>query len=622
VTKLRRIDTFLDRGIVGVAVLMALYHMVASQYIFFGPFLHQNIHLALACIILILVAMKRWPRLRPPLLIFLPLVVASTLYIHVFYDELVLRRGFATPLEMVVSAIILIAVFLTSYVAFGLPLVVVGAAIVSYIFFGHYLPPPFDHMPLPLPTIMFHLASGFEGVYGPILGASANYIFLFVLFGGLLEASGGVQCFLELGKAVGRKLKGGPALLAIVGSAMVGTVTGSVSANIALTGAFSIPLMKKVGYKPQQAGGIEVVASTGGQIMPPVMGASGFLMSAFLVISYVSVIRMAVIPALIYFLALGFCVQFMAVKMNVIPMKEPVNYQALWASLPLFVIPISTMLVLLLEGYTPMYAAFWSILAVLAVANIRKRTRSSFRQWLQGMVRGVQLGAMIGVTCALVGPLVTSVTMTGLGLKIASTVEVWSRGYLVLALLMTMVLSIILSTGLPTSAGYAIVALVVAPTLVRMGLAWEQAHFFVLYFAVFSFFTPPVATGALVAAGLAGASFAKTAWEGMKMGILLLLIPYMFVLWPELLLLPSTKVTVLSIVMLIVSIILMLMTGAITLYRSFLTKLRPVELVLSIVAMVGCAGYIYARVNALFILGITLFALQTIIQVRKKYSNS
>lgn len=613
-----RISQFisLNRVLVFVILLWVAYQLIATQWLLVGPIEHRNIHLAFAVIVILLSSIKKWPRLRWPLLALMLCHIAAAAYIQINYEELTMRIGFVAGWDMVVSIVILFAVFVTSYIAFGTIFAVFGLIVVVYVAFGQYLPEPFNHMTLPLPKILYYLCSIDSGILGTTLGISANYIFLFMVLSGLLEVSAGVDCFRELGKIAASRMRGGPAAIAVVASTIVGSITGSVSANIGICGTFTIPLMKKVGYKPEQAAAIEAVASSGGQIMPPVMGASGFVMASLLGIAYIMVCKMALIPALIYYMSLALFVQFVAVRMQIAPYKEKVNWHRMWVTLPVFSVPILVIIVLMVMGFTPMFAAFWSIISILAVASIRKETRLNFSQWTSGFVKGALQGAPIAVTTGLIGLLITSVTMTGLGMKLATLVEAVSLGNIIIALLITMVVSILLGTGLPTVAAYTIVGVIVAPVLVHMGVSWEQAHMFVLFYAVFSNLTPPVAIAALVASALAKADYMKTCWESMKVGAVAFITPFLFIAHPELLLIANVAPHLWIINL--ASIVLGFAALAIAINRAYLFLLKPLETALAIVSLLGFAGYL-AVGNYIFLgAGVFFFATLTMMQLRQK----
>jgi len=530
----------LDTVIAVVAIGMVLYHLVYFETIFQGPYAHQATHLGLAMVLIFLGSMKRVPKLR---FLWMVLVLASIIvagYIIVYSEALQLRPGFPTNLDIVIGIMLVLLCLEASRQSFGIILSIVALVVIAYGLFGHLLPPPLEHAQEEPARIVSYCGIGLRGMFGVPLEASANYIFLFVVFGSLLQVTGATRFFVEVGALLGRRFRGAPILSAVVSSSLIGMVTGQASSNVAITGSFTIPWMKESGLKPEQAGAFEAAASSGGQVIPPIMGASAFLMALYLGVSYMKVCLMAMVPALLYIISIGFYGQFLAVKLGITPPPVKVNYRILFLRAPLFIVPVLLIVVILANGFSPMKAGVWANLSLVILAMLRKDTRATWKDWMEGLIKGASGGAAIAVAIGTIGPVMGIIMMTGLGITLASIVEALSGGVLIMALFITMIVSIILGTGLPTLAAYLIVAVVVSPALVTMGVSMEQAHFFCLYFAVFSYLTPPVAMAALVASKVAGASFMKTAWESMKAGAPGLLLPYFFVFAPALLMLPET----------------------------------------------------------------------------------
>ena len=524
---------FLDIIIALLAMGMVLYHLASTQYLIFVPVLHQNTHLTLALLVVFLTSLNTNKRFWPIALILIALSIVATGYVYLFHEAVETRYGFPTAIDKVIGIMMLIVVIEAARKSFGPIFPTVAIVFIAYVFLGQYLPEPFYHLPFSVDKIISYLSIGLSGgIYGSALSASANMIFLFVFFGNLLQVTGATGFFMEMGKLAGRKLRGGPAHTAVISSGFVGSVAGSVLANIAITGSFTIPMMKKAGFTRNQAGAIETAASTGAQLMPPIMGSAAFLMAEITGISYAKIIIMAVIPALLYFFSVGVYAQLQAMKLRIAPITEEVNVGLLLRRAPLFVLPLIAIIYLLMKGYTPMLAAFWSIVLMVALSFISKETRISSKTlgaWIDGCVKGTTTGCGIAVTCATVGSMVTCMTMTGAGIRIPAMVEVLSGGFLIPALMITMVASLILGCGLPTIASYVLVAIVAAPVLVKMGVGLAQAHFFALYFAVIHYITPPIGTGALVASGIAGGKYLGTAWESFKIDLGAFVLPFIWI---------------------------------------------------------------------------------------------
>lgn len=410
-----------------------MYHLAFTQYAFYSPVLHRNIHLGFALVLVFLATMRRRPKAWPVLLSLVLLSLVCVVYVTYYFDQLEARLGIVTTSDLIIGILIVVIAFEATREAFGLTLPIIGAIFVLYIAFGQYLPRPFWHAPISLSQVVSNYSIGFEGVYGSLLGISAQYIYLFVLFGAVLGLSGATGFFIEVGKLAGRVFSGGGAMTAVISSALVGMCTGSVTANITLTGAFTIPTMKKMGYTAEEAGAIENVASTGGQIMPPVMGTTAFLMANFLGISYWRVCVMAIIPALLYFLCAGLYVQFTAAKRGLRPLaREKVNRKKMLMGSVLFFSPLLTVTYLLATGLSAGFAAFWAIIVLLGLALILGITKqvplASPSVWVREITDGSTTAAQIAVSVALLGIVESSVVMTGIGIRFPSVVEALSGG--------------------------------------------------------------------------------------------------------------------------------------------------------------------------------------------------
>lgn len=515
-----------------VATLMAMYHLVSTQYLLLGPIPYQNLHLAFALVLVFLTTLRKKPKRWPLILPLILLSLAVTAYVHIFYYDLELRSGFPTATDIIVGVVLLIVVIESTRQAWGMVLPVLAALFIAYSLLGYLLPPPFNVMNLGLEQIISNLGIGMRGMYGSILAISAGYIFLFVVFGSMLNTSGATGFFIEIGKVLGKRCRSGPAMSAVVASGLVGMVTGSVAANVLTIGPFTIPLMKKTGYTPEQAAAIEAAASTGGQIMPPVMGIAAFAMAVFTETPYVKICAMAAIPAVLYYLTCGMYVHLQAVKLGLSPVVEKTDVPELLKRMPLFVIPLAGLVILLARGHSADYCVFWAIVALVALSSIRRKTRPSLRQWLGGLVNGAITAAEIAVSVACIGIVMGVMVSTGLGINIAAAVEAWSGGYLIVALVFTMLVSILLGMGVPTFTSYVFVSIITGPVLIKMGLSMVMAHFFVFYYACLSFVTPPVAIGALIASRLAQANYTKSGLEACKVAFGGFIVPYVIVFYP------------------------------------------------------------------------------------------
>lgn len=513
---------------------MILYHVVASQYLVFSQWEHQTIHLCFLLLLSFLGILLKSEKVSIKLFlsICMLLSISTCAYVFMNIEDLEMSFGFPEPLAVKIGIIMVVLVFISTYLSWGLALPIVAGIFVSYFFFGHLLSGALYHAEFSLDYIISYLCIGLSGIYGMFLSISANQIFLFVIFGALLSVFKVNALFMELGKIVGTVLRGGPGLTAVVSSSLVGMVSGAPVANVAITGAFTIPYMKNIGYTSEEAGAIEAVASTGGQIMPPVMGAAAFLMATFIGESYSVVMLAGILPAIIFYFAVTIGVQFLATAKDMQLVKEKVNWPLIWRRLPVFVIPIGVTFVLLMMRFSPMNVAFWAILATLIIGFAQKETRPSWKEFFVSACDGAVVGAKIGVSLALVGIMAQTLITTGLGSKIASLVQVLSGGSLLVALFMTMFVAIILGCSVPPAAAYALCAVVIVPTIVPLGADLLSAHFFTFYFAIISAITPPVGLASLAASGLSGGNFLQTGLKGFRLAFAGFVLPYMIVYNP------------------------------------------------------------------------------------------
>ncbi len=535
--KIRHNPLYLLVTIVGLA--MALYHLMVTQVLLQDAKPHLNTHLGFCLLLVFLgdfVQKKGWFSKLLPLLLTL-FSLACSLYVHFLWPELENRAYFNTLPDLVVGVVLILLVLEATRRHFGLILPLLSILVVLYPFVGRHFPEPFRCQSMDLDQTISNLSIGLDnGIYGIVLPTSANYIFLFVIFGAILQSLGGTRFFMLLAKLVAGKMQGGPGMMAVVSSSLVGSITGSAAANVAITGSFTIPLMKKVGYKPEQAAAIEAAASNGGQIMPPIMGIVAFGMAGLTGIPYLKIIAMALLPALLYFWATGLYVYLRAGQRNILAMdSERVDRGELLRSLPSFLLPFAVIIILLVKGYSVMYVAFWAIICSILISLVGRR-KPSLGVILDGFVNGAKAGATIGASAACVGLILATVTMSGLGVKLSSGIQIWSGGVLFAGLIIIAIICVILGCGGPSLTAYFIVSMFATPALMKMGVGFEQAHFFTMFFAVFAFLTPPIAMVALIAAKLAGAPYIASALEATKAAIGGFVIPFMFIYCPALLL--------------------------------------------------------------------------------------
>lgn len=474
------------------------------------------------------------------------LAMVPPVYILVNYQQLILRAGTVTPLDTVIGTLGIVMVIEAARRIVGLPIVIVVLCFLGFGFFGPYMPGPLAHRGLSLQQMVGHLFFTTEGVFGIPLGVSSTFIFLFILFGAFLEKTGLGKFFIDIANAIAGWASGGPAKVAILSSALQGTISGSSVANVVGSGSFTIPMMKKLGYHKNFAGAVEAAASTGGQLMPPIMGAAAFLMAEFVGIPYMEVVKAAVVPAILYFLGVFLGVHFEAKKHHLegTPRSELPPWGKIMKEGHL-AIPLIVIIGLLASGYTPMKAALAGIFISIATAMLRKNTRMSFYDIVDGLIKGARGALGVLVACAAAGMIIGVVTKTGVGLKLASALVTVAAGNFMILLFCTMLTSLILGMGVPTTANYVITSTIAAPALIQLGVPTLAAHMFVFYFGIIADITPPVALAAYAGSAISGGDPLKTGVNASKLGIAAFIIPYVFVLSPQLLGIGATFTSVL-----------------------------------------------------------------------------
>lgn len=468
--------------------------------------------------------------------------VAVSMYIVVFYHDLVLRAGMNNETDYIVALIGTLLVIEGARRVVGWPMITIAILFVLYALFGRMLPGIVAHRGLGLHELVNYLYYTTEGIFGTPMGVSSTFIYLFILFGAYLETTGLGKFFIDISNAIAGWASGGPAKVAVISSALEGTVSGSSVANVVGSGSFTIPMMKKLGYGKDFAGAVEAAASTGGQLMPPVMGAAAFLMAEFVGVPYMEVVKAGVIPAILYFTGIWLGVHFEAKKLGLKGMSrdEMPSYKSIFIERGHLVIPLIAIIYFLSSGYTPMRAALVGIALAIVSACLRKSTRITFKDFVNGMINGSKgiLGVLIA--CATAGIIIGVVTKTGVGLKMATALLDLAGGHLMPAMVFTMITSLILGMGVPTTANYVITSTIAAPALVQMDVPVLAAHMFVFYFGIVADITPPVALAAYAGAGISGGDPLRTGINASKLAIAAFIIPYIFVLSPEMLMIDAT----------------------------------------------------------------------------------
>ena len=418
----------------------------------------------------------------------------------------------------------------------GLALVIVSGIALLYAFFGHLLPGSMGHLYLAPNQIIESLYLLNDGIWGSSIGASATIIYVFILFGALLEKTNMASVFLELACLVTRNAKGGPAKAAIFGSALFGSVSGSAAANVYATGTFTIPLMKRVGYTPSFAGAVEAVSSTGGQLMPPVMGTAAFLMADLSGAGYLNVAKAALLPAILYYLALLVMIHFEAVKNDLGKLSpDMVPETKSVVSRLYYLVPIAVLILLLGMGRSVVFCANIATLSIVLLAMLKAETRFTFKSFIEALVASSRGALMVSACCACSGLIVGVLSLTGIGYKFINLITILAGDSLFLLMVYLMLTSFVLGMGIPTTPAYIVVATLGAPALIKAGAPQLVAHMFVFYYAILSFITPPVCVAAFAGAAIAESKAMETGFIALKLGIVAFIVPYMFVYQPALL---------------------------------------------------------------------------------------
>jgi TRAP transporter 4TM/12TM fusion protein len=607
-----------------IALVMAVYHLFTSVVFFYSPLLHQNTHLAFALVLVFLLSMRNRPRFWPVMLLFILASLGVTGYVALFFDKLELRAGYPTVPDIYVSIMMIFLVLEAAREAYGYPIPLIATVLLGYLFLGHYLPPPLQHIRLDPYMLLSWLGTGFSGIFGTYaMDVSAKFLFMFILFGGVLRASGVIPLFLEIGKLAGRKMVSGAAQTAVISSGLVGTVSGSATANVGITGSFTIPLMKTVGHSPNEAGAIEATASSGGQIMPPIMGVGAFMLAAITGIPYWHVCIGSFIPAIFFYLSISVGIELRARKIGIVPSNEAINTKVILRKGLLFVVPIGIIFYLLAQGHSPMYVATCATVATVLTATlvgVITKERPSLRDWVHGFSQGAIEGAKLAVTCGPIGIIVAVMITTGLGMKLSSLIIHYSHGIVPLTLLLTMLISLLLGCGVPTMAAYVLVAITVCPALEKLGITMLGAHLFCYYFAVFSNVTPPIATASLPAAALSGGSYMKISVEACKLSLYAYIIPYVFVYNNSFLAkMPNPVLGLVCIAALGVSVFPMA-AAMVGYLKTRLTMASRGLAAIAAVVLIACAANSFGYAYFLFPIGLTLFIFFIVYQsaTRKK----
>jgi TRAP transporter 4TM/12TM fusion protein len=528
-------------------IAVSLYHFITSYFGTPVVLKHRSIHVAMMMIL----GFALYPFSKKSSMkkvewsdwILIALSLALPIYVWFEYDGIISRAGSPNTADLVMATILVVLVMESARRITGWALTSLGLVFILYGLFGRELPGMFGHRGYTWLQLSNQFLANTEGIYGSSVSVAASDIFLFILFGAVMNKSGMGAFFNDFAMALAGHTKGGPAKVSVIASGLLGSINGSAVANVVTTGAFTIPLMKKTGYSKEFAGAVEASASVGGQLLPPVMGAAAFIMAENLGIRYSVIIVHAAIPALLYYLGIIIQVQLRAGKNGLLGLPReqlPVVGKVLRDKGHLL-IPIGVLLYFLLfSSKTVIFSAVITIIATIVVACFRKSTRMNFKDVCDAFAEGAKATVPVAIACAAVGIIVGVISKTGFGLTMANAIIALGSKNLLLTLIFSMVTCMILGMGVPSIPAYIITAAIAAPALAQLGVPAVAAHMFAFYFAMFANLTPPVALAAFAAAGLSGGDPMKTGFASVKLAIAGFVVPYMFIYSPQLLLIDTS----------------------------------------------------------------------------------
>lgn len=509
------------------------------------PLLHYAVFLAAVCCLIFLTEAQAIPgkRSRTRVLVARGWAVAAAAagaWFVVRFPWIEMRWPLVDPLsgvDLACGVVFLAAVFESTRRTVGWVLVAVMAVFLGYALFGHLTEGLFYHRPLTLVEVVDHLVFTGNGLFGAPVAVAASYVYVFILFGTTLELSGGGDFLFRAASSLTGRTRGGPAKVSVISSALYGSLTGSPTANVMTTGLFTIPMMKRSGIRGEEAGAIESVASTGGALLPPVMGSAAFLMSELTGIAYVDILIAAIVPAVLFYGGLFAQVHFGAAKLGLQPGEG--SKESPWSVMKAdghHLLPLVVLTLLLLLEWSPLTAAGMAMATSIVVSWRRRETRVGAAEIVRILELGARRSLLVTAACAAAGVVVGAIVTTGLGGKITGLIFAYAQGSLLFALMATMVVCVILGMGMPVPSAYIVTAVLAGPPLALLGLTPMSANLFILYFATLSAITPPVAVAAYAASGIADANPNRTAIQAVRLGAVAFVIPFFFVYHPELLL--------------------------------------------------------------------------------------
>ncbi|RKQ29656.1 TRAP transporter permease [Oceanobacillus halophilus] len=528
-----------------VAFSLAVFQIWSMVWGKMDPINQMSIHLSFILALSFLVygfSKKNKPSTKPTIIDYFSalIVLAAGIYFTIHAERIAVRIPIMDPLSGFDILFGLVFVILTIEAArrtIGLPIIAIVFLFFAYALWGHHLPGIWGHRQFSAVEFLDELAFSFNGLWGSPISVAASIVFMYMLFGAFLKKAGAGEFFFKLSSAIAGRSKGGAAKVAVLASAFFGSISGSPTANVVTTGSFTIPVSKKTGYKSSFSAAIEAAASTGGSILPPIMGSSAFLMAAVTQLSYGTIVMAALIPGILYYISLITMVHFEAMRLD-LPRTDDKDIPKIYTCLKegwYYFIPLIVLVIFLFQGYSASRTGFYGILAIIAVSWFGGNSKMGLKEIVTAMVEGAKSAIPVTTACAAAGLVIAGIMSTGLGGKLTSIVLGLTEGMLIPTLILIMFICIILGMGMPVAAAYILTAMLAAPALIELGVSVLSAHLFIVYFSIFSAITPPVAVAAFAAAGIANANPNRVGLEAVRLGLVGFIVPYMFVLEPSLL---------------------------------------------------------------------------------------
>ena len=524
-----------------LAIAMSAFHFLTAAFGSLPTLEQRSVHLGFAMILILLQDMLKENRNIFNIIVNAVLIFATaflTIYVFINWQELALRTVRPLQLDLILGVLLIITVLYTTKLKLGWALPIIALVFLAYALFGNHLGGKIGHRGYSVERLIAQMFMSTEGIYGTVLGVSATYIFLFVLFGALLEYSGAANFFIDLAASLFGKKRGGSAKVSIVASGLFGMVSGSAVANVMAIGPITTPMMVKTGYTKRFSGATIAVAGTGGQFMPPIMGAAAFIIAETLGVPYVTIALSALIPGILYYAALWIAVDMRTQKdgIEALSEKEMPNLKTVILTGSYLAIPfVLLVLFLALLQWSPLKSGFWAIIATVVISWVKKASRMGLKEIAAAFHKGALGSLDVAVVCATAGIIVGVLSLTGLGLKFSSILISLAAGNKFVLLVLTAISALILGMGMTTTSVYIVLSVLVAPALVTMGVPAVAAHLYVFYFGILSAITPPVATASFAAASVVKDEPFKLGFVAWKLGLAGYILPFMFVYNSELL---------------------------------------------------------------------------------------